>query len=270
MAVISAANLKGGVGKSSLVIHAAGALAKRGRKLLLVDNDPQASLTAGFLGVEATWDIAPGATIAAVHAGDEPYPEAVIRPSGIAGIDLLSGSRHATRFNAPVPEESPYEGQVRLRDFLVDVKGRYDLVLIDNPPNLHLATYSSLVASDFYLVPVQPEDFGSQGLAAVNQSAALVKDRINPDLQLLGIVLTMYTGRRAVHRMYEERLRLGFGTAVFDAAMPEAVDYVEALVSLRPVSHHKPRGAAAKAMDAIAGEILGRLSDSNAGAGEAA
>jgi chromosome partitioning protein len=257
MPIISAANLKGGVGKSSLVLHAAGALARLGRRVLAVDNDPQASLTAGFLGVEAAWGLDPAGTIAAVYA-DDPYPEAVIRETPF-GIDLLPGSRHATRFNVPVPEGAPYEDQVRLREFLAGVRDRYDVVLIDNPPNLHLCTYASLAASDCYLVPVQPEDFGSQGLAAVAQSAALVRSAINPGLQRLGIVLTMYAARRAVHKLYERRLRDGYGPEVFSAAMPESVDYVEAIVALRPVAYHKPRGAAAKAMGAIVEEMLGRL-----------
>jgi chromosome partitioning protein len=264
MPIIAVANLKGGVAKTSLLFHAAGTLARRGATLLLVDADPQGSLSAGFLGVETTWALAPEHTIAAVQAGDEPYPETVIRPTSIAGIDLLPGSCHAARYNVPVPEEAPYADQVRLRDFLDGVRGCYDIILVDTPPNLHLATYSSLAAADHYLVPIVPEDFGSQGLAAVRQSAAVVKARVNATLDLLGIVLTLYAGRRAVHRLYEERLRLGAPGMVFAAPMPVSVDYIEALVALKPVSHHKPRGVAAKAMDAIVAELTARLSDSKA------
>lgn len=130
------------------MFHVAGSLARMGRRVLLVDNDSQASLTAGFLGVEAMTQLPADRTIAAIHAGDDPYPEAVIHGTPWPGIDLLAGSRHATRFNVPCPEESPYEHQVLLRDALAAVRGRYDLVLIDNAPNLHLATYSSLTASD--------------------------------------------------------------------------------------------------------------------------
>ena len=267
MPIITVANLKGGVAKTSLLFHAAGALSKRGCLLLLIDSDPQASLTAGLLGVEATWAIPPENTITAIHAGDEPYPEAVIRPTSIAGIDLLAGSRHAARYNVPVPEEAPYEDQTRLRDFLAGIKDRYDIILVDTPPNLHMATYSSLAAADRYIVPLVPEDFGSQGLAAVRQSAGLVGARVNPNLHLLGIVLTLYAGRRAIHKLYEERLRLGAPGLVFEHPMPVSVDFIEALVALKPVTHHKPRGIAAKAIDAIVGELLARLSDSNASPG---
>ncbi|MBV8233653.1 MAG: ParA family protein [Planctomycetaceae bacterium] len=264
MPIITVANLKGGVAKSSVLFHSSGSLVKRGKKILLVDADPQASISAGYLGVEATWALDPASTIAAIYAGEEPYPERVVRRTGFPGIDLLAGSRHAARYNVPVPEEAPYEAQVCLRDFLGGVRDRYDLILVDTPPNLHMATYSSLAASDYYLVPIVPEDWGSQGFAAVRQSADLVRSKINPGLDLLGIVLTLYAGRRSVHKLFEERLRLGIPGAVFDTPMPISVDYIEALVALKPVTYHKPRGAAAKAVDAIVEELLGRLlSDSN-------
>jgi chromosome partitioning protein len=271
MPVISAANLKGGVGKSSLVLHGAGALARLGKRVLVVDNDPQASATAGFLGAQAARQLDPGTTIAAIHAGDEPFPELVIRPTGFDGIDLLPGSRYATRFNVPEPHEAPYEDQVRLRDFLAGVRDHYDLVWIDNPPNLHLCTYSSLAASDGYVVPVQAEDFGAQGLVDVNQSAALVRAAINPGLARVGYVLTMFAARRSIHQMYAQMMRENFGAEVFAAAMPESIDYVEALAGCKPVSHHKPRGAAAKAIQAIVEEMLARLARAGAErAGEAA
>lgn len=268
MAVISAANLKGGVGKSSLVVHGAGALARRGLRVLVVDNDPQASATAGFLGAQEARRLDPSATVAAIHAGDEPFAERVVRASGLPGIDLLPGSRFATRFNVPEPQEAPYEAQVRLREFLAGVREGYDLVWIDNPPNLHLCTYSSLAASDAYVVPVQAEDFGAQGLVDVNQSAALVRAAINPALARAGYVLTMFAARRSIHRMYEQMMRENFGAEVFAAAMPESIDYVEALAACRPVGFHRPRGVAAKAVDAIAGEMLDRLAAAAAGDAE--
>src|SRR5512135_1128466 len=118
MPIISAANLKGGVGKTSTVVHLAGTLAQLGRRVLVIDNDPQSSATAGFLGAYDARQLDPAATIAAIHTGEEPYPEAVIRPTAFTGIDLLPGSRHAVQFNVPLPHKNPYEDQVRLRNFL--------------------------------------------------------------------------------------------------------------------------------------------------------
>jgi chromosome partitioning protein len=267
MAVIAAVNLKGGVGKTSTCLHLAGALAQLGRRILLVDNDPQSSLTAGFLGPQPARQLDPSATVSAIHVGDEPFPEAVIRSSGFDRIDLLPGSRFAASFNVPDPHRAPYEDQVRLRDFLAQVREGYDLVIIDCPPNLHMASWAAMAASDYLLVPVMPEDFGAQGTQDVAESAAMVRAVVNPGLRMLGYLVSMYQARRTVHQMYVERLRAGQGEAVFEAMIPAAVDYVEAITALKPVTCHKPKSAAAKAVKAVADEVLVRIA-AHAAAGE--
>ena len=190
---------------------------------------------------------------------DDPFPEQVIRPTGLPGVDLLPGSMAATRFNVPVPHESPAETQRRLRGFLAEVRDRYDLVLIDCPPNLHLCSWAALVASDFLVVPLQPEDYGSQGISAVLDSAALVMDGPNPTLQLLGFLLTMHNARTLIHRMYETKLREQYGASVFAATVPYAVDIKEAVTRRQPIAQYKPKGASARAMKAVADELLARL-----------
>src|SRR3954462_2859526 len=120
--VITMLNQKGGVGKTSTCQPLAGTPAQLGRRVLLVDNDPQASLTQGFWGPLAPRQISPSAATAALYAGDEPPPDQVIKPTGIAGIDLLPGSKHATRFNVPMPHECDPETQGCMRDFLADVR----------------------------------------------------------------------------------------------------------------------------------------------------
>jgi chromosome partitioning protein len=263
-------NQKGGVGKTSTCHHLAGTLAKGGRRVLLIDNDPQASLSQGFWGPVATRQIDPAETIAALYAGDRPFPELVIKPTGIAGIDLVPGSRHATDFNVPRPFEAAGEVQGCLRSFLADVADRYDLVMIDCPPNLHLCSWAALVASDFLIVPLQPEDYGAQGIIDVQESVAMVQAGPNPDLALLGFLLTMANPRKTIHQLYEERLRALYGDAVFVARVPEAVDYVEAIARRLPVAAYKPRSAAAKAIGALAEELEARLAGGAASRTEAA
>ena len=190
VAIISALNQKGGVGKTSTCFHLAGTLAQLGRRVLLVDADPQASLSQGFLGPQLTRQLDPAETIAAVLAGDA-IPDRVLRPTAVGGIDLLAGSRQAASVNVPDPHRADWPAQVAVRDFLDEVRGRYDLILIDCPPNLHLCSWAALVASDALVVPVMPEDFGAQGLADVQESIARVQAGPNPALVPLGYLVTM-------------------------------------------------------------------------------
>lgn len=258
MSVVTVLNQKGGVGKTSACHHLAGTLALMKRRVLLVDNDPQSSLTQGLMGPSAALSIDPAETVAAVYSG-EAFPDRVVRPSGIAGVDLVAGSVRSTRHNVPVPDEAGWDAQTCLRTFLEDLRGRYDLVLVDNPPNLHLCSWASLVASDYLIVPLQPEDYGAQGIAEVQDSAARVAAGPNPVLALLGYLITMVAPRRSVHQLYEERLRAAYGADVFATRVPEAADYVEAVARRLPIAQHKPRSAAAKAIRAVAEELLQRI-----------
>src|SRR5512135_1102151 len=124
MPVIALLNQKGGVGTTSTCHHLAGTLAASGRRVLLLDNDPQASLSQGFWGPIATAELDPAATIATLYTGPAPFPEQVIRPAGVPGIDLVPGSKHATRYNVPEPHATPYEVQHGLRSFLDGNVGR--------------------------------------------------------------------------------------------------------------------------------------------------
>jgi chromosome partitioning protein len=261
MPVIAMLNQKGGVGKTSTCHHLAGTLAASGERCLLVDNDPQASLTQGFWGPIATSELPAAATIAALYAGLDPYPEQVIRPTGITGIDLLPGSRHATRYNVPEPHQAETGMQLALRTFLAEVRERYDVVLIDNAPNLHLCSWAALVASNHLVVPLQAEDYGAQGLGPVQDSVDLVASGPNPDLSLLGFLLTMFNARLAIHKLYETTLRAQYGALVFETRIPYAADYKEAIAQRRPIVQYKPRGASAKAIQALAVELTARLAD---------
>jgi chromosome partitioning protein len=261
--IVTMLNQKGGVGKTSTCYHLAGTLGLAGQRVLLVDADPQSSLTQGFWGPQAARQLDPAATVAAILAGDEPFPEQVIRPTDYPGIDLVPGSRVASDHNVPRPHDCDWPTQTSLRDFLEPVRGRYDLVVIDVPPNLHLCSWAALVASDALVVPLQPEDFGAQGIADVRESVARVQAGPNPGLRLLGYLITMLSPRRAVHQAYVARLRGLYGSAVFDTAVPESVDFVEAIAQRKPVAQYKPRGAAAKVIKALAAELAGRLAETD-------
>jgi chromosome partitioning protein len=241
-AVITMLNLKGGVGKSTCTFHLGTTLATTGRRVLIVDNDPQTSLTQGVWGPEATAALDPAATIAAVYRGDVPPPSQVIRHTGFAGVDLLPGSRLADEFNTPRPHLLPWDQQVVLREVLDEARSEYEVILIDCPPNLYGASWAAMVASDAILVPCQCEDYGSQGLEFVRESLALVLAGANPRLVPLGLT-----------------------------TIPHAAELPEATSLRRPIHLHKPRGAAAKAFAALSVEVLERLHNQGlAGKGVAA
>jgi chromosome partitioning protein len=269
--VISFLNQKGGVGKTSTVFHLAGTFSRAGRRVLLLDNDPQASLTQGFLGPVATEAIDPNASVAALYEpGTSPLPESLVVPTGLPGIDLIPGSIALTLHNTPDPAGWP-DRQEGVRSFLDDAGPDYELVLIDNPPNLHLCSWAALVASGWIVVPLQAEDFGSQGLAPVQRSVDAVRSAANPGLALAGYLLTLFNARLAVHGAYEAMLRGQYGDQVFASAVPEAKDFKEAVALRSPVTQARPRSKAAKAMEAVAAELLGRVGVSaNVGSGRGA
>lgn len=259
MPIISACALKGGVGKTTVVHHLAGAWARAGRRVLCLDNDPQASLSSGFFGPSVVETLDPAGTIAALYDGADPLPEQVIRPSGVAGIDLVAGSKAAGRHNLPEPHLAPADLQACLRSFLAEVRTQYDAILIDNPPNLCAATWAALLAADFAVVPCVPEDYGSASLSPVFESIARVRSGPNPALRFLGLVLSMVQPRLAVHQLYEQTLRDLHADGVFAARVPLAADIKEAIARRLPVTHYKPRGASAKAFQALAEELDARI-----------
>lgn len=259
MVVVTVLNQKGGVGKTSTCHHLAGTLATAmGKRVLLVDGDPQSSLTQGLWGPTATRALHPSETLAAVYSGDA-FPEQVIRPSGIPGVDLIAGSRAVDDWNVPRPHEAPYEAQTCLREFLSLVRDAYDLALVDCQPTLYLGSWAALVAADFLIVPLQAEDYGAQGIMDVQDAVAMVTAGPNPGLRLLGYLITMYAARKSIHQAYARRLREMYGDDVFAAVVPHAADYPEAIAHRKPVALYKPRGAAARAIKALADEVLTRL-----------
>jgi chromosome partitioning protein len=270
MFIVVFLNQKGGVGKSSSTHHLAGAMAATRRRVLAVDADPQSSLTQGLLGPEALDAIDPTDTIAAVLRGEDPFPDHVIRPSGIEGVDLMPGSAVANDANVPRPWEQDCAVQRRLADVLSELSPRYDLTLIDCPPTLSGCSWAALVAADGLVVPLQAEDYGAQGVRAIQDWVATVRATMNPGLRLLGYLITMFNPRLAIHKAYEARLRAAYGADVFATMIPYAADFKEAIASRQTITRYKPRGASAKMTRALADELLGRIAAAPAIEGEAA
>lgn len=270
--IIALCNLKGGVGKTSTTFHLGGTLAKDGRRVLLVDADPQASLTQGFIGPDAARALSPRSTIAGLF-GDAlmPDPAELIIPTGFPNLALVPGSSALARFNVPEPWLAGRDEQGALADFLVEVRADFDIILVDCPPTLSLCSWAALVGADHLVVPLQAEDFGSQGIASILDFVEAVRSGPHPRLHLAGYLLTMFNPRLAIHSAYSTMLRDLYGADVLTTTVPIGADLKEAVALRKPIAHHKPRGASAKAIQALGQELLGRVAYTvQAATGEAA
>lgn len=258
MATICFINQKGGCGKSSTCFHLAGAFAAQGLRVLLVDADPQGSLSQAFFGSQTVETLLPTETIAAAFDDSLPWREAtsILRSTEWPTISLLPANQHLAQFNIPSPERLGME-QFVLREFLEPLSG-YDLTLIDCPPNLYRCSWSALLAADFVVVPVPPEDFGAQGLRVVRQAIENAQ-RLNPALDLLGHLVTRFDRRLTVHRAYESRLREIYSDAVLTTVIPEASAFKVALACRQPVGMYARGTAAARLTSELGREILDRI-----------
>ena len=259
MKIVTLLNQKGGVGKTSLCHHLSHAMAREGRRVLLIDNDPQSSLTQGLLGSSEARELDSVFTIDRVYGEiGFVFPDAVIRPTAIPGVDLLPGHRETARFNLPIPHQQEEVYQRALKEFSGYLRG-YDVVLIDCPPNLHLCSWAALVASDFIVVPLQAEDYGAQGVVDIQESIEMVQRGPNSDLRLLGYVVNMLERRQSLHKLYEDTLRGLYAATVLDSTIPRLKDYPEAIAARKPVGIYKPRSNAAKAIVRLAAEVEARM-----------
>lgn len=261
---IAMVNRKGGVGKSGSCHQLSGCFARLGLRVLLADMDPQASLTQGFFGPAATEALPPRKTaLALFDDAYDPDPVELLAPTAFDRITVLPGAHALDRFNKSEPETTG-SLQRSLGAFLGEVKDRFDVVLIDCPPNLYLCSWNALLAADFVVVPLQAEDFGAQGIPHIQRAVDRVAESANPRLKLMGYLLTLFDKRLAIHLAYEERLRELYGPMVLDAVFPARKDIKEAIASRRPIHHLRPRTSAAREVMAIAEEILRRVPETRA------
>jgi chromosome partitioning protein len=251
-------NQKGGCGKSSTCFHLAGAFADQGYSVLLVDTDPQGSLSQGFFGPEHVESLSTPQTVTAAFDGSvgfQPTDQA-IQSTAHDRIAVVPANHRLTEFNVPHPERLGME-QFALFQFL-DALPAYDVTLIDCPPNLYRCSWSALLAADFVVIPVPPEDFGAQGLRVVHQAIEQAQ-RLNSRLDLLGHLVTRVDRRLVVHRTYETRLRQLYGASVLTTVIPEVSAFKVSLACRQPVGLFSPRSPAARLTDQLSREMVDRM-----------
>jgi chromosome partitioning protein len=252
--IISVANQKGGVGKTTTAINLSACLAMVGRRVLLLDLDPQANATSG-LGLEKL----EGASAYRPLLGegnllDKIRPTAFDRLSIIPSeVDLCGAEIEIARAEDHLQRLARLMRPVRESD-------RFDFVLIDCPPSLGLLTLNAFAASDYLVIPLQCEYFALEGISMSHKVLGQVRQSgINPRLELLGVVMTMFDARTRLSAQVVEEVRQHFGPIVFDTVIPRSTRLAEAPSFGKPIVHHDKYSPGAAAYEVLAGELLQRI-----------
>ena len=254
---------KGGVGKTTMILTLASALSRKGHSVLLIDADPQASLSQYFLGPEVVDRLHPSRTIAGLFDDQyEPAPEDVIGQTDAEGVFLAPTSDFMKEFNYPRPQTLG-DAQFALAEFAEQVRGEFDWVLYDTPPDTGcLATWATLMAAANVLTPIVPEIFSAQSIAGVDRMLAVAQEA-NRGLRFLGYVVNMRQKLRTMHMANEERLRAIHGDRVLDTVLANLTAVAEAQGLRQSVFEYAPKSDAAAQAEALCEEVLARVDQIN-------
>ncbi len=251
--IIAVTNQKGGVAKTTTVINLADGLVRAGRRVLVVDLDPQGNASSG-LGIRrrelerSVYQVLIGAEAAAAAILPTEFGELYVLP---ADINLAGAELELVSLD---------ERESLLLQGLAPVAGEYDYVLIDCPPSLGLLTLNALTAADSIIIPVQAEYYALEGLQQLFATFMKVRQRLNPGLAILGVLLTMYDGRINLAAQVVEQVKEHFGNLVFEVVIPRNVRLSEAPSHGLPISFYDPKSRGAETYRELADLVIARTS----------
>jgi len=250
--VIAVANQKGGVGKTTTIVNLATCLAHVGKRVLVVDMDPQGNTTSGF-GVDK---YKVESSIYSLLLG-EAYLEQValnVDIEGVEGLQLLPANIELSGAEIELIDQPQRE--YKLRDILSHAKYLYDYILIDCPPSLNLLTLNALCAADSILVPIQCEYYALEGLTQLVHTIDLIQRKLNPQLVIEGLLLTMYDTRTNLSAQVVEEVRANSSAYIYDTIIPRNVRLSEAPSHGLPITLYAPNSKGAEAYMNLARELI--------------
>ncbi len=254
--IVSFSNQKGGVGKTTTCVNMAAYIASTGKKVLLVDIDPQGNATTGLGFSKSTLK----KSVYNVLIDDERVSDNILQTE-LTGLDVLPSNIDLA--GAEVELVYKRSREKVLKNALEEVRDNYDYIFIDCPPSLGLLTINALAASDSIIIPIQSEYYALEGLSQLMNSITLVKQHLNPNLDVDGVVLTMYDSRSLISKQIAEEIKKFFTKRLFEIVVPRNVRLVEASSYGRPIMMHDPKCTGARAYKALTMEYLSREEKKN-------
>lgn len=252
--IIVIANQKGGVGKTTTAINLAAGCAYAGKKVLLIDLDPQSNSSLSFIDPDQV------KTSAFEFFTEQQRPSTdFIYPTNTEKLDIIPAKINLAKLEAKLVGD--FDAIYRLRDRIDKIRTDYDLIFIDTPPTLGLITVNALVAANHLLIPIQSSYFAMEGTDDLLETVDKIRSRPNPELSLLGVLVTLFDRRTALSKDVEAHIRNVFGKSTFKTVITRSVRLEEAPAHKRSIFNYAPRSSGAEEYKNLAKEVLKRVKD---------
>jgi chromosome partitioning protein len=250
--IIVIANQKGGVGKTTTAINLAAGLASQRRKVLLIDLDPQSNSSLSF--IDPT--LVNGGAYELFTEPDRPLEELVYETS-TEGLSIIPSRISLAKLEAKLIGD--FDAAFKLRDRIEKAKAKYDIIVIDTPPTLGILTVNGMVAAQHVIIPIQSSYFALEGTDDLLETIEKIKSRPNPDLNLLGVVVTLFDRRTTISKDVEAHIRNVFGRKAFKTVISRSVRLEESPAHKKPIFDYAPRSSGAIEYESLSKEVLKRV-----------